>query len=138
MAKIIVRYRKKILFTVIISLLLLLSCDASNDRPNVRVSSNEIITDQPLETLQFIHSGTVDSDIYYFGFDLRGSPQEDAAQYLPFLKYLSDKADSYTSLRKIALRQSNLVRTSLSLPQWGHLTFFLHNRVMRLYRWCAV
>jgi len=28
-------------------------------------------------------------ETFYFGFDLRGSPQEDARQYLPFLDYLS-------------------------------------------------
>ncbi len=28
--------------------------------------------------------------VYYFGFDLRSSPQEDAAQYLPFLRYLEE------------------------------------------------
>ena len=91
MAKIIVRYRKVNFFTVIIFSLLLLSCDVSNDIPVIQVSSNEIINDRQLETLQTQHNRTVDSDTYYFGFDLRGSPQEDAAQYLPFLKYLSDK-----------------------------------------------
>lgn len=29
-------------------------------------------------------------DVLVFGFDLRASPQEDARQYLPFLKYLSE------------------------------------------------
>jgi phosphonate transport system substrate-binding protein len=57
----------------------------------IQVSSKEIINDRQLESLQIQHNRTVDSDIYYFGFDLRASPQEDAAQYLPFLKYLSDK-----------------------------------------------
>jgi len=30
-----------------------------------------------------------DSDVLWFGFDLRASPQEDARQYLPFLEYLT-------------------------------------------------
>jgi len=91
MAKIIVRYRKRNFFTAILFSLFLLSCDVSNDIQVVQVSSHEIINDRQLEALQTQYSRTVDSDIYYFCFDLRGSPQEDAAQYLPLLKYLSDK-----------------------------------------------
>lgn len=36
---------------------------------------------------------------YYFGFDLRGSPQEDARQYLPFLKYLESSTGYKFKLR---------------------------------------
>lgn len=36
---------------------------------------------------------------YSFGFDLRNSPQEDARQYLPFLKYLSDHTDAEFTLK---------------------------------------
>lgn len=34
------------------------------------------------------HTYKKTEDVYTFGFDLRASPQEDARQYLPFLKYL--------------------------------------------------
>jgi len=91
MAKIIVRYRKRNFFTVIIFPLFLLSCDAPNDIPVIQVSSHETINDRQLDALQTQRQDAAGSHIYYFGFDLRGSPQEDAAQYLPFLKYLSDK-----------------------------------------------
>ncbi len=39
------------------------------------------------------------TDIIYFGFDLRSSPQEDARQYLPFLDYLKNQTGYNFSLR---------------------------------------
>lgn len=40
-----------------------------------------------------------DSDVLLFGFDLRGSPDEDARQYLPFLKYLQEATGLRFELR---------------------------------------
>ena len=40
-----------------------------------------------------------DSDSLRFGFDLRGSPDEDAKQYLPFLKYLEEATGLRFELR---------------------------------------
>ena len=38
-------------------------------------------------------------DEFWFGFDLRASPEEDARQYLPFLSYLSDVTGYHFTLR---------------------------------------
>ncbi len=40
------------------------------------------------------NDGADDPEVFNFGFDLRGSPHEDARQYLPFLDYL-EQATSY-------------------------------------------
>ncbi len=37
------------------------------------------------------HSQVTVKDTFHFGFDLRNSPQEDARQYIPFIKYLEKK-----------------------------------------------
>lgn len=44
------------------------------------------LSEQDLAARQKEHSD--DANVYHFGFELRASPQEDARQYLPFLKYL--------------------------------------------------
>jgi len=124
MAKIIVRYRNRNFFTVIIFSLFLLSCDVSNDIPVIQVSSNEIVNDRQLEALQTRHSRTVDSDIYYFGFDLRGSPQEDAAQYLPFLKYLSDKTGYTFQLHFSPKNSSAAVQLGENITQFAAMGAF--------------
>ena len=76
--------------------LTLTSCDSSDDLPIQKVNSNERLNDielqqqkvHPKEELIYNHN------TFSFGFDLRSSPQEDAAQYLPFLKYL-EKVTGY-------------------------------------------
>jgi len=66
-----------------ILVLILTACDSTNDIPIQQVEDSN----QALEQLQ--DSNPVQREtVYYFGFDLRSSPQEDAAQYLPFLSYL--------------------------------------------------
>ena len=45
---------------------------------------------------------------FYFGFDLRSSPQEDAKQYLPFLDYLS-KATGYTFKLRFTPKDGKIV-----------------------------
>ncbi|MBL4608429.1 MAG: phosphate/phosphite/phosphonate ABC transporter substrate-binding protein [Pseudomonadales bacterium] len=91
MAKILVD-NKNGAFSAIILSLFLVACDSSNDIPVMTVSSNEVVNEQQLETLQARKSVMENKDeIYYFGFDLRASPQEDAAQYLPLLAYLNQK-----------------------------------------------
>ena len=54
----------------------------TSQAPDVRFNDGELaamrVSDTPPE------------NTYYFGFDLRNSPQEDARQYLPFLKYLGN------------------------------------------------
>jgi len=82
---------------LITPLFLLISCDTSNDIPVQNINDEKIISDSQLEHLQqnghYKHSenNTIHNhETFYFGFDLRASPQEDAAQYLPFLKYLEN------------------------------------------------
>ena len=67
--------------------IVLTACSPESDVPIQTVDSSETISDEALELLA---SNTIqEKDVYYFGFDLRQSPQEDAAQYIPFLNYLS-------------------------------------------------
>jgi phosphonate transport system substrate-binding protein len=62
-----------------------------------RVDSKDLLTEDELQQLQSPTDNTntqrdissPKQQVYYFGFDLRASPQEDAAQYVPFLDYLA-------------------------------------------------
>lgn len=67
--------------------LFLLSCDSSDNIPVQRVDSLDRLSDTELQQQQQ-QKQQQQSNILYFGFDLRSSPQEDAAQYKPFLEYL--------------------------------------------------
>lgn len=64
-------------------------CEGETDRREIVLE--EIATEKELQQI----SESKETDLLYFGFDLRASPQEDARQYLPFLKYL----ESTTGLR---------------------------------------
>lgn len=82
------KHKRPFIRTVFLILLLfpywlLTSCDS--DRDDIVFDLN----DRPSETesLQIYQDHQHESAIL-FGFDLRASPQEDARQYLPFLKYL--------------------------------------------------
>lgn len=71
--------------------LLLQSCDRNQEKQEYKL--NERISDTELHQLQIHKSQNPDRQdhVFYFGFDLRSSPQEDARQYLPFLKYLESQ-----------------------------------------------
>lgn len=71
------------------SFLLLISCDESQDENKTTYDMADKVSDAEVTSLQ--QDIQRDKDIFYFGFDLRSSPQEDARQYLPFLNYLSRK-----------------------------------------------
>jgi len=75
-------------------ILVLAACDSSNDIPIQQVDESSIPIEQSQEASQ-----PNQKTIYYFGFDLRSSPQEDAAQYLPFLKYLEQATGYQFKLR---------------------------------------
>ena len=79
----------KTLFTILLFSIALISCDSSEQVSIQQIDEIEWLSDAELQQLQksLPQSNTADN-IYYFGFDLRASPQEDAAQYLPFLQYL--------------------------------------------------
>jgi len=51
------------------------------------------------EQLSAMNQTTKAANDYYFGFDLRSSPQEDARQYLPFLEYLKKSTGYNFKLR---------------------------------------
>jgi len=68
---------------------LLAGCLPGEDRREIDLDDRA--SDAELREL----TARTDSDVLWFGFDLRASPQEDARQYLPFLEYLT-KATGYT------------------------------------------
>jgi len=85
------------LLVLLILPMLLISCDSEDDIPIVQVSSQERLSDAELLQQNSQSRTHAQNDVsshelntFYFGFDLRGSPQEDAAQYLPFLTYLEN------------------------------------------------
>lgn len=59
---------------------------SSCDDHAVDTDNDKRLTDKELSNMEMI--SVFDKNIYRFGFDVRTSPQEDARQYLPFLKYL--------------------------------------------------
>ncbi len=68
---------------------LLAGCLPGGDRREIDLDDRA--SDAELREL----TARTDSDVLWFGFDLRASPQEDARQYLPFLEYLTE-ATGYT------------------------------------------
>ena len=72
---------------LLLLLFALVSCDGTDSNPIQRVDSADRLSDSELQQIQQ-QPAEKSPDTYYFGFDLRASPQEDVAQYLPFLNYL--------------------------------------------------
>ncbi|MCP4287029.1 MAG: phosphate/phosphite/phosphonate ABC transporter substrate-binding protein [Gammaproteobacteria bacterium] len=78
---------------MLISGSLLTACDSQSERKAVDLRerlSDEQLREMPLDK---------GDDGFVFGFDLRGSPEEDARQYLPFLKYLEEATGLHFILR---------------------------------------
>lgn len=80
---------------LVILTVILMACDSSDEIPVQQVTEHKLLSDKELQqhnnqkrANQQQDNQPHEHDVYYFGFDLRGSPQEDAAQYLPFLTYL--------------------------------------------------
>ena len=65
-------------------LLLCVGCTPDEGQKKIRLSDR--LSDREIKE----HARKQDDGTLWFGFDLRSSPQEDARQYLPFLKYLSE------------------------------------------------
>jgi len=89
----IVHFRTQVTFlrciTVILAGLTFTACDSDNEIPIQTVNDESVIDEKQLKQAQQDNKKNVNGQqTLYFGFDLRASPQEDAAQYLPFLKYL--------------------------------------------------
>jgi len=84
----------KFLFIAIALILSLASCDSDN---NVVEHDLDDLVD--VNQLSKQHISQQEKNVFYFGFDLRASPQEDARQYLPFLHYLEKKTGYKFKLR---------------------------------------
>lgn len=59
-------------------------CDRREKQKTINIEDR--ISDSELNE----QAGKTNTNVLWFGFDLRSSPLEDARQYLPFLKYLSE------------------------------------------------
>ena len=79
---------------IVILLFSLTACDSSDNIPVQIVNDHDTLSDSQLHDLQTKASQEKAPDTFYFGFDLRNSPQEDTAQYLPFINYL-EQATGY-------------------------------------------
>lgn len=76
----------KSVFHIFLSLFLIigfLGCETENDRQQI-VLEEVVATENALQHIAELGK----ANLYYFGFDLRGNPQEDARQYIPLLHYL--------------------------------------------------
>lgn len=73
----------------------IVSCDSGDNVAIQFVDSSDRLSDAELQRMQKNRANSAEQEhSYRFGFNLRSSPQEDTAQYLPFLKYL-EKATGY-------------------------------------------
>ncbi len=77
-----------LLVIIAINTLIFFGCDYGPERQEIDLKD----TATEAEIREYAVAGNM--DILRFGFDLRASPQEDARQYLPFLRYL-EKATGY-------------------------------------------
>ena len=82
------KYLNRQLFWIIVFLalagILLAGCLPRHDA--TAIDLDDQVSDAELREL----APETDADALHFGFDLRASPQEDARQYLPFLRYLEE------------------------------------------------
>lgn len=82
-----IRITNRLLFTCLFALVIN-GCDSSSSNEVREIDLSVTISDEELKSRQQYPYST-DGNTFYFGFDLRASPQEDAAQYKPFLDYLN-------------------------------------------------
>lgn len=84
---------------------LLLSGCSDRDKEKM-IDLSDVISNEDARALAARENGSV----LWFGFDLRSSPQEDAKQYLPFLKYL-EASTGYRFELAFIPRSENVVET---------------------------
>ena len=78
------------------------------------ISGCDLHTSEPVNSfddkisINSLTPNTLNKNAYYFGFDLRAGPQEDARQYLPFLDYL-EKATGYQIKLKFTPTNSSII-----------------------------
>jgi phosphonate transport system substrate-binding protein len=70
----------------ITALMLLLCAGCTPDKGQKKIRLADRMSDKEMKE----HARKQDAGVLWFGFDLRSSPREDARQYIPFLKYLSE------------------------------------------------
>ena len=76
---------------VLAFLCILISCGDNTEQTIIKLDDSEVLSDIELAHNQLGHiKQSTNKEVYYFGFDLRASPQKDASQYVPFLNYLSE------------------------------------------------
>lgn len=115
---------------LIIALLISTGCDSSDAVPVEIITDETTLSDSELEKLSPAGNPESMADnqqpVIYFGFDLRASPQEDAAQYLPFLAYLK-KATGYDIKLHFTPKNSTTVKElglgNIQLAAMGAVSF---------------
>ena len=100
-------------FVLLLVSFVLVSCDSSDNASVQQVDSSARINEA--ELAQLVRRNALQAqdeyisrNIFYFGFDLRSSPQEDIAQYLPFLSYL-ESATGYKFKLYFTPKKSSIV-----------------------------
>ena len=78
---------------IVMNTLAFFGCDSGPERKEIDLK--DTVTEAEIKE----HAAAGNMDILRFGFDLRASPQEDARQYLPFLRYLEDATGYRFDLR---------------------------------------
>ncbi|MBW2568973.1 MAG: phosphate/phosphite/phosphonate ABC transporter substrate-binding protein [Deltaproteobacteria bacterium] len=87
---------------IVITTLIFFGCDNGSERKEIDLK--DTATENEIQK----HAAVNNMHILKFGFDLRASPQEDAEQYLPFLRYL-EEATGYKFDLRFTPRGSNIV-----------------------------
>lgn len=91
-------------FYTLIIILLISGCNSNDSAQPIKVSLN----DRVKINNDVINAIDSDKKILYFGFDLRTTLQEDARQYIPFLKYL-ESATGYTFKLHFTSKNSSII-----------------------------
>lgn len=78
------------LFFAFLLIVSISGCDSSGAVAVTEVSVDERLSDSELQSYEN-KINQIDHDHIHFGFDLRSSPQEDLAQYLPLMNYLTQE-----------------------------------------------
>ena len=81
------------------ALVLTLLFSGCDDARSPRIDLHDSLADSELLAATPADEAEVKEDVIGVGFDLRSSPQEDARQYLPFLRYLTDATGQRFVLR---------------------------------------
>lgn len=106
---------KSLFWVVLLTVLSLYGCDSGDGIEVVEVDNEERLTD--LELVQRQQKKL--KNTYYFGFDQRSSPQEDAAQYLPFLKYLENETGYQFKLHFTPKNSSTIDELGMNKSQFA-------------------